>query len=116
MIHQDRSDSLLKTMKSILPGTCSVKRLKYQRLRCEGAFGSSLPHEPSIFLVLVSDLSRAVDATAETVYERLLTDLEYLASYIYTSEMWYIIDLYDERLHTLIRIMLAGKWVRRQFP
>ena len=51
-------------------------------------------------MYLVSDLSRAVEAIA--VREMLLSDLEYLASYIYTSEMRYIIDLYNREMITRI--------------
>ena len=59
---------------------------------------------------------RAVEATAETVRERLLSDLEYLASYIYTSEMRYIIDLYNREITRIDKNDVSGQMGETTIP
>ena len=54
--------------------------------------------------------------TAETVRERLLSDLEYLASYIYTSEMRYIIDLYNREITRIDKNDVSGQMGETTIP
>ena len=51
-----------------------------------------------------------------TSHEGLLSDLEYLASYIYTSEMRYIIDIYDREITCIDKNDVSGQMGETSIP